>query len=147
MKHTQHKHCWKVFQNLARIFFPKKFVRKLFRKFLEFPKNFRQETFRKFSGKLWETFSGRRPVRKPPKSLPGLFRKTGGLFVRIRFGNVCFPHKFRGKICMVSLRIPVVSRKIPGGISPGIPGNSGGKIRVFFPVFSMFHGCNAGLTP
>ena len=103
-----------------------------------------------FSEIFWKivgNFFVRRPVRKPSKSPPGLFRKTGGLFVRIRFGNVCFLHKFRGKIQTVSLRIPVVSRKIPGGVSPGIPGNSGGKTRGFFPVFSRFHGCNAGLTP
>ena len=92
-------------------------------------------------------FFVRRPVRKPPKSPPGLFRKTGGLFVKNRFGNVCFLHKFRGKICVVSLRIQAVSRKILGGISPEIPGNSGGKTRGFFPVFSMFPVCNVGLTP
>ena len=50
--------------------------------------------FRKIVG----NFFVRRPVRKPPKSPPGLFRKTGELFIRIRFGNVCFPHKFRGEI-------------------------------------------------
>ena len=109
----------------------------------KFPTGNFSEIFRKIVG----NFFGRHPVRKPPKSPPGLFRKTGGLFVRIRFGNVCFPHKFRGKIRVVSLRILAVSRKIPGGSSPGIPGNSGGKAWCFFPVFSSFHGCNAGWTP
>ena len=118
-----------------------------FRNFRELRKKFRQETFRKFFRKNVGNFFVRRPVRKPSESLPGLFRKTWGLFIRNRFGNVCFLHKFRGKIPVVSLRIPTVSRKIPRGISPGIPGNSGGKTWGFFPVFSMFHGCNAGLTP
>ena len=112
-----------------------------------FQKNFDGKISRKVSQKIVGNFFVRPSVRKPPKIPPGLFRKTEGLFVRIRFGNVCFLHKFRGKLRVVSLRIPAVSRKIPGGISPGIPGNSGGKIRGFFPVFSMFHGCNAGLTP
>ena len=119
--------------------------------FPEISGNFRKTSDRKFFRKVFRknvgNFFVRHPVRKPPKIPRGLFRKTGGFFVRIRFGNTCFLHKFRGKIQMVSLRIPVVSRKIPGGISPGIPGNSGGKIRGFFPVFSMFPGCNTGLTP
>ena len=128
-------------------FFQKKSVRKLFGNF----RNFRKIPDRKISGKVFRknvgNFFVRRPVRKPSKIPLGLFRKTGGLFVRIRFGNVCFLHKFRGEIWVVSLRIPAVSRKIPGGISSGIPGNSGGKIRGFFPVFSRFPSCNAGLTP
>ena len=113
--------------------------------------HFGKNSDRKISGKIFQknvgNFFVRRPVRKPPKIPPGFFRKKGRLFVKNRFGNRCFPRKFRGKIRMVSLRIPVVSRKLPGEISPEIPGNSGGKIRGFFPIFSMFHGCNAGLTP
>ena len=128
-------------------FFHKKFVRKLFVNFQKFPEKFSQENFRKVFRKNVGNFFVRRPVRKPSKIPPGLFRKTWGLFVRMRFGNVCFPHKFRGKIRAVSLRIPAVSRKIPGGISSEIPGKSGGKTRGFFPVFVRFHGCNAGLTP
>ena len=112
---------------------------------------FRKSSDGKISGEIFPenvgNFFVRRPVRKPPEKSPGLFRKTGGLFVRSRFGNGCFLHKFRGKIREVSLRIRTVSRKVQGGISPGIPGNSGGKIRGFFPVFSVFYGCNAGLTP
>ena len=127
--------------------FPKKFVRKLFGNFRNFQKNSDKKFFRKVFRKIVGNFFGRRPVRKPPKIPLGLFRKKVGLFVKNRFEHVCFPHKFRGKIQMVSLRIPVVSRKLPGEISPEIPGNSGGKMRGFFPVFSMFHGCNAGLTP
>ena len=119
--------------------FPTNSVRKLFRNFQTFPKKF---STGKFSGKVFRKIVGnffiKRTVRKPPKSLPGLFRKTGGLFVRNRFVNVGFLHKFRGKIQTVSLRIPAVSRKIPGRISPGIPGNSGGKIRGFFRFFLGF---------
>ena len=128
--------------------FSTKICQETFPKFPDISEKFPTGKFPgKFSGKVWETFFGRRPVRTPPKIPPGLFRKTGGLFVRNRFGNVCFLHKFRGKIQVVSLRIPTVSRKIPGGISPGIPENSGGKTRGFFLVFSRFHGYNAGLTP
>ena len=128
-------------------FFFKKFCQETFPKF---PDISEKSPTGKFSGKVFRKIVGnffvRRPVRKPSKIPPGLFRKTGGLFVRIRFVNGCFPHKFWGKICLVSLRIPAVSQKIPGGISPGIPGNSGGKTRGFFPVFSRFHGCNVVLT-
>ena len=128
--------------------FPQKICQETF---LEIFRYFGKISDRKISRKFFRenvgNFFGRRPVRKPPKMSPGLFRKTEGLFVRNRFGNVCFLHKFRGEIRMVSLRIPAVSRKIPRGISPGIPGNSGGKIRGFFPVFSRFPSCNAGLTP
>ena len=127
-------------------FFPKN----LSGNFSDISGNFWKSSVGKISGKFFRKNVGnvfvRRPVRNPSKIPPGLFRKTGGLFVSIRFGNVCFLHKFRGKIRMVSLRIPVVSWKIPGGISPGIPENSGGKTRGFFPVFSRFYSCNAGLT-
>ena len=119
--------------------------------FSEISENFGKTSDRKFFRKVFRKIVGnffvRRSVRKPPKIPPGLFRKTWGLFIRIRFGNACVLHKFRGKIRVVSLRILAVSRKIPGGISPGIPGKSGGKIRGFFPVFGVFPGCNAGLTP
>ena len=109
----------------------------------KFPTGNFSEIFRKIVG----NFFIRPVVREPPKIPPGLSRKKWRLFVRIRFGNACFLHKFRGKIQRVSLRIRTVSRKIPGEISPGIPGNSGGKIRGFFPVFSRFPGCNAGFAP
>ena len=122
-------------------FFQKNFVRKL-------SGNFGKNSDGKISGKVLHKIEGnfflRRIVRKPSKSPPGLFRKTGGLFVRIRFGNGCFPHKFWGKICLVSLRIPAVSRKIPGGISPGIPGNSGGKTPGFFRFFLGFTAATQG---
>ena len=135
------------FCETLRKLFSKKIYQETFPEFPEFPKILR----RKISGKVFQKIVGnffvRRPVRKPPKIPRGLFRKKWRLFVRNRFVNVCFPHKFRGKSMVVSLRIPVVSRKLPGGISPEIPGNSGGKIRGFFPVFHRFHGCNAGLTP
>ena len=150
-----YKNVWKTFviylcesfsKNMWETF-PTNFVRKLSGNF----RNFRKSSVGKISGKFFRknvgNFFVRPAVRKPPKFPPGLFRKNGWLFVRIRFGNVCFLPKFRGKIRVVSLRIPTVSRKIPGEISPGIPGNSGGKIRGFFPVFSGFPGCNAGLTP
>ena len=144
-----HKLSRKLFRKKIRInFFQKKICRETFRKI---PGISEKSSTEKFPGKISRenvgNFFARRPVRKPSKIPPGLFRKTGGLFVRIRFGNVCFLHKFRGKTEVVTLRIPAVSRKIPGGISPGIPGNSGGKTRGFFPVFSRFHGCNTGLTP
>ena len=142
-KHTNTK----IFSKNWGKLFSKSSVRKLFETFQTFRKNFRQETFRKVFRENVGNFFVRRLVRKPSKIPPGLFRKKWGLFVRNRFGNVCFLHKFRGKICVVSLRIPAVSRKILGGISPEIPGNSGGKTRGFFPVFSVFHGCNTGLTP
>ena len=140
---------------LSRNFFFQKIVRNVYNKnltgnFLGISGKFRKISDGKISGKFFRENAGnffvRPSVRKPPKIPRGLFRKTGGLFVRIRFGNVWFLLKFRGKIRVVSLRIPAVSRKIPGGISRGIPGNSGGKIRGFFPVFFVFHGCNTGLT-
>ena len=131
--------------------FPEKFCQETFPNISEISRHFGKisdrKLFRKVFRKIVGNFFRRRPVRKPLKIPPGLFQKKWGLFVRIRFGNVCFLHKFRGEIRVVSLRIPTVSRKIPGGNSPEIPGNSGGKIRGFFPVFSMFHGCNAGLPP
>ena len=135
------------FCETLRKLFSKKIYQETFPEFPEFPKILR----RKISGKVFQKIVGnffvRRPVRKPPKIPPGLFRKTGGLFVRIRFGNGCFLHKFRGKICGVSLRIQAVSRKIPGGISPGIPGNSGGKIRGFFRFFLGFPAATQGWPP
>ena len=140
-------------ENLPNFFKPgvKLLQKNLSEIFSDLSGNFRKNSDRKISGKFFRknvgNFFVRRPVRKPSKIPPGLFWKKGGLFVKSCSGNVCFLHKFQEKIRMVSLRIPVVSRKPPGGISPEIPGNSGGKIRGFFPVFSMFHGCNAGLTP
>ena len=112
-----------------------------------FRKNSDRKLFRKFSGKIVGNFFLRRPVRKPSKIPLGLFRKKGDFFVRTRFGNVCFLHKFRRKIRVVSLRIPVVSRKLPGGISPGIPGNSGGKPGVFFRFFLGFTAATQGWPP
>ena len=124
--------------------FSQKFGRTLFGNFRSFRKNSDRKLFQKFFRKIVGNFFVRRPVRKPSEIPPGLFRKTGGLFVSIRFGNVCFLHKFRGKIRMVSLRIPVVSRKLPGGISPGIPENSGGKPGVFFWFFLGFTAATQG---
>ena len=130
MPYTFFKNLWETF--------PEKFCQETFRKFPEnlgkIPTGNFSEIFRKIVG----NFFVRPSVRKPPKMPPGLFRKTGGFFVRNRFGNGCFLHKFRGKIRRVSLRSPTVFRKIPGEISPGIPGNSGGKIRVFFRFFLGF---------
>ena len=125
-----------------------------------FSKKFCQETFPnfprisekiptgKFSGKFFRknvgNFFDRRPVRKPSKSPPGLFRKTGGLFVRIRFVNVCFLHKFRRKPGW----FPYGSRQFPGK-SPGefpreFPEIPGGKPGVFFRFFLCFTDATQG---
>ena len=139
MPYTFFKNLWETF--------PEKFCQETFRKFPEnlgkIPTGNFSEIFRKIVG----NFFVRPSVRKPPKMPPGLFRKTGGFFVRNRFGNGCFLHKFRGKIRRVSLRSPTVFRKIPGEISPGIPGNSGGKIRGFFRFLLGFTAATQGWHP
>ena len=105
-----------------------------------FPENFSEKNFGENFSEISENFrkfladSGKIQVFCKTR-----FAEQGTrLKILVIFGHFCHffdknRRKFRGKI--------------PGGISPGIPGNAGGKTRGFFPVFSRVHGCNVGLTP
>ena len=124
-------------ENVGTTFFKKKSDRKLFRNFRKFPENFRQENFRKLFRKIVGNFFGRRPVRKPSKIPPGLFRKTGGTFRQNPLWKRVFSPQISGGNPGGFLTDPGSFPENPRG---NFPGNSR-KFRGENPgVFSGFFG-------
>ena len=118
---------------------------------LKISESFRKISDRKISRKIFPEKCGklfRQTSRKETtKNAPGTFPKKGGTFRQNSLWKRVFSSQISGENLGGFLTDSDSFPENPRGNFPGNSRKFRGETRGFFPVFSRFHGCNAGLPP